>query len=154
VDISRSAISAAVALGAEAAVNPLTTDVVVAVRELTGGGAHVSIDALGSRATCVASVFGLRKRGRHVQIGLMVADDARAALPMDLVIARELEIVGSHGMAAHAYGEMLDRVASGELRPQQLVGRTIGLDDVPAELMSMDLPRIGAGITVVVPSGA
>jgi len=151
IDVSRSALAAAGALGAELVVNPATVDVVPAIRSFTAGGVHVSIDAVGSRATCLASIACLRKRGRHVQVGLMLVDDARASIPMDAVIAGELEILGSHGMAAHSYAEMLARVASGVLRPQQLVGRTIGLDDVPAEMMSMDLPRIGAGMTVIVP---
>lgn len=150
-DVSRSAIAAARELGAEVTINAATTDVVAAVHRVSEGGAHVSIDALGSLEVCLTSIACLRKRGRHVQIGLMTGDDARPPVPMDIVIGRELEILGSHGMAAHVYPEMLARVASGELRPEVLVGRTIGLDEVPAALASMDLPRIGAGMTVIVP---
>ena len=90
------------------------------VRELTGGGAHVSLDAIGAEAACAASVAGLRKRGRHVQVGLL-PDPPR--LPMDLVIARELELLGSHGMAARAYPELLALVEAGTLRPGDLITR-------------------------------
>ena len=38
----------------------------------TAGGAHVSIDAIGAEPAVAASVAGLRKRGRHVQVGLLL----------------------------------------------------------------------------------
>jgi D-arabinose 1-dehydrogenase-like Zn-dependent alcohol dehydrogenase len=98
-DISEAALRRAREAGAELAV-PAGTD----IRELTDGGAHASLDAIGSEAACGASIAGLRKRGRHVQIGLLPEPPR---VPMDLVIARELELLGSHGMAAHAYPEML-----------------------------------------------
>ena len=124
-------------------------DVAEAVREVTGGGAHVSLDALGSPATAAASIEGLRRRGRHVQVGLLPPAAGRADLPMERVIAQELEIVGSHGMAAHAYGPMMDMVQAGTLRPGLLVSRTIGLADVPPALAAMS----GAGFTMIRPRG-
>jgi alcohol dehydrogenase len=104
------------------------------LRELTSGGAHVSLDAIGHEAALTASVAGLRKRGRHVQVGLL-PDPPR--VPMDLVIARELELLGSHGMAAHAYPELLALVEAGRLRPGELVTREIPLDAAPAALVAM-----------------
>ena len=118
------------------------------VRRLTGGGARVSIDAFGSVATCGNSIRSLRKRGRHVQVGLMLADQALAAVPMDLVIANELEIVGSHGMAAHEYSAMLEEIASGRIDPRLLVGRTIGLAEAGAALAAMD-SHTTAGMTII-----
>src|SRR5947208_2010100 len=79
----------------------------------TGGGAHVSTDALGSADTCAASILSLRRRGRQVQIGLL---SRRPVLPIDRIIGYELEIRGSHGMAAHAYPQMLRLVSAGILR--------------------------------------
>jgi alcohol dehydrogenase len=117
------------------------------VREATGGGAHVSLDALGAPATCAASVESLRRRGRHVQVGLLPESPA---VPMGRVIAHELEIVGSHGMPAHAYGPMIDMVRAGTLRPGLLVTATIGLADAPAALAALgDATR--PGVTVIVP---
>ena len=124
--------------------------VAAAVREATGGGAHLSLDALGSHATCTASIEGLRRRGRHVQVGLLPAAQGRPALPMDLVIAYELELRGSHGMAAHAYPELLRLVTAGMLRPAELITRTIGLDEVPHALATMDRPAPG-GMCLIYP---
>ena len=122
-----------------------TEGLAATIGELTGGGAHVSIDALGSPAVAADSVRCLRRRGRHVQVGLLPG--APVPLPMDLVIARELEIYGSHGMAARDYPDMMRLVRDGTLRPGLLVGEVILLADVGRALAAMDGPG-GAGMTV------
>ena len=146
VDISSAALQWAARLGAQPIAG--TGDVASAVREATDGGAHLSLDAYGSKITSSNSIRSLRKRGRHVQVGLMLADQALAEVPMDLVVANELEILGSHGMAAHEYPEMLARIASGQIDPQLLVGRTISLDEAPAALAAMD-GSVHPGMTVI-----
>ncbi|BDG10749.1 zinc-dependent alcohol dehydrogenase family protein [Anaeromyxobacter paludicola] len=149
VDISEEKLRLARDLGAVATVNATAVpSVVERVRELTGGGAHVSIDALGHPATCFDSISNLRRRGRHVQVGLMLAEQARPAIPMDRVIAYELELRGSHGMQAHRYDAMLAMIASGKLAPGKLVGRTIGLEESIEALTTMDRFE-GSGVTVV-----
>jgi alcohol dehydrogenase len=138
VDVRPEALECARAMGAERVVNVSEQpDVPGAIRDLTGGGAHVSLDALGSRATCKNSVECLRKRGRHVQVGLMLAAEREAVVPMNLVIARELEILGSHGMAAHQYGAVFEMIRAGTLQPRLLVKKTVALDQAPAELEAM-----------------
>ena len=158
VDVSAEARQAALKMGARVVLDPgdasgaEVADVVARrVVEVTEGGAHVSLDALGQPSTALASVLGLRRRGRHVQVGLLLAEHARTALPMDRVVGWELEVYGSHGMAAHEYPAMLARVAAGDLRPDALVGRTIGLDVAGAALEAMSRPATTAGMTVVVP---
>jgi D-arabinose 1-dehydrogenase-like Zn-dependent alcohol dehydrogenase len=143
VDVSEPALIRAREAGAELAV-PAGTD----VRELTDGGAHAALDAIGSEAACAASIAGLRKRGRHVQVGLL-PDPPR--VPMHLVIGRELELLGSHGMAAHAYPEMLALVEAGRLRPSELVASRIGLEEAPQALVAMT-GASPAGITVITPN--
>ncbi|MEU2748142.1 zinc-dependent alcohol dehydrogenase family protein [Streptomyces collinus] len=151
VDVSARALELARTFGAakclDATAVPDTAD---AVRELTGGGAHLSLDALGSPGTCAASVNGLRRRGRHVQVGLLPSPAGTTPVPMARVIALELELLGSHGMAAHSYPPMLELVRGGVLRPDLLVTSTIGLDDVPAALAAMGTAP-GAGATVIEP---
>lgn len=147
VDVSPAALQRAGRLGATATVR--SDDPAAEVRALTGGGAHVSLDALGSPATAAASVRSLSRRGRHVQVGLLL-DPAGTVLPMDLVVAHELEVYGSHGMAAADYPAMLAVVTSGAVRLADLVGTVIGLADAPAALMAMDQPSSASGgITVV-----
>jgi len=143
VDVSDAAVARAVELGATAALDPGE------VHEVTGGGAHVSVDAVGSPDTAVASVRSLRRRGRHVQVGLLLGDQSTPPLPMDLVVAQELSVHGSHGMPAHQYAELLALVADGRIDPSLLVSRVIGLAEAPAALVAMSEPATTAGMTVV-----
>ena len=139
IDITDDKLRLARTLGATAVVNGTqVADVAKAVIELTGGGAHVSLDALGHPTTCFNSVANLRKRGRHVQVGLMLAENSPPAIPMARVIANELEVLGSHGMPAHRYDAMLTMIASGKLAPQRLVTRTVNLEQSIEVLTSMD----------------
>jgi len=151
VDVSEAALRLARSMGAEVTLDASGTDTAPVVREVTGGGAHVSLDALGSAATCASSVRGLRPRGRHVQVGLLPPDLGHPAVPMARVIALELEILGSHGMPAHDYGQLLSMVEAGRLRPDLLVTRRIGLDEAGSALAAMGEPGHPAGVTVVLP---
>ena len=138
-------------LGADLTLNSTNLpDVGDRVMALTGGGAHVSLDAFGSEATCATSIESLRRRGRHVQVGLLPESLGRPRLPMARVVWLELSIHGSHGMAAHEYERMLAMVADGTLRPDLLVTEVIGLDDAPAALAAMSGPT-APGTRVVVP---
>lgn len=148
VDIDQTKLELAHRLGAEIGILAATTDVRQAIVEHTRGGAHVSLDALGSRVTCYNSIACLRPQGRHVQVGLMLGTHADPPVPMGLVIAKELQIMGSHGMQAHRYGAMLDMILTGRLQPQLLVEKTIPLTQAPAALAAMDSFR-GSGITVI-----
>ncbi len=148
VDRSAAALSLAREFGAEVTLES-GDDSASRIRDITGGGARVSLDAVGSTATAIASIESLRPRGRHIQVGLLLGDDAAPALPMGQVIAKELEIYGSHGMAARDYPGMLDLVASGALRPERLVGDVIGLEAAGAALAAMSAPAPGRGVTVI-----
>lgn len=151
VDVSPGALELARSFGAEVLVDAAQSDPAPAVREATGGGAHLSLDALGSPGTCAASVRSLRPRGRHVQVGLLPPDLGHPAVPMARVIAHELEIVGSHGMPAHDYGELLALVSSGRLPVDRLVTRRITLAAAAEALPAMGRPGFPAGVTVVEP---
>ena len=148
IDIDDDKLSLARQLGAVATVNGASVaDVPEAVLEVTKGGVHVSLDALGHPLTCFNSIQNLRTRGKHVQVGLMLGDHATPPVPMAKVISKELEILGSHGMQAHRYDAMLDMINSGKLDPQRLVGDKISLDEAPASLMNMDkFQSVGATV--------
>jgi threonine dehydrogenase-like Zn-dependent dehydrogenase len=151
VDVSPKALDLARSFGAAECVDARNTpDTAATVRELTGGGAHLSLDALGSPATCAASVNGLRRRGRHLQVGLLPSPDGTTPVPLARAVALELELLGSHGMAAHTYPSMLELVRAGVLRPDLLVTSTITLDAVPDALAAMGSAP-GAGATVIEP---
>lgn len=149
IDISDSALELARSVGAVATVNvSREADVVEAVKAITQGGAHVSLDALGHPTTCFNSISNLRRRGKHVQVGLMLGDHTTPAVPMSKVIAHELEILGSHGMQAHRYGPMLDMIRTGKLQPGRMVRREISLSASIEALTNMNRFE-GAGVTVI-----
>jgi len=149
IDIHEATLDLARSIGAVATVNAQEVeDVVAAVLEISKGGVHVSIDALGSLQTCYNSISNLRKRGKHVQVGLMLGDQCNPAIPMDKVIAHELEIFGSHGMQAHQYGGLFEMINSGKLLPQKLIGKTISLEESLGALTEMD-SFSAVGVTVI-----
>jgi alcohol dehydrogenase len=147
VDVGAAPLERALELGAAHAVDGREGDAAARIRELTGGGAHVSIDAIGSATTAAASVRSLRKRGRHVQVGLLAGAEREPPVPMAELIARELEIAGVHGMPVGGYPALLRLVASGAVDPGRLIGRRIPLEEAGAALAAMDRPA--EGITVI-----
>ncbi len=149
VDIAEDKLALARSLGAAITINARSVaSVPEALIDATGGGAHVSLDALGHPETCFNSVLSLRRRGKHVQVGLMLGDHSTPRVPMSRVVAYELEILGSHGMQAHRYDVMMPMILSGKLRPELLVGREISLEESIEALMAMDEFQ-GTGTTVV-----
>lgn len=149
IDISDDKLEFAKTIGAVATVNSkLVANTIEAVKEITSGGANVSLDALGNPVTCFNSIANLRKRGKHIQVGIMEAEFRNTSIPMGLVIANELEIYGSHGMQAHKYPEMLEMIRQGKLQPQKLIGKTISLEESIEELVKMN-NFSGIGVTVI-----
>ncbi|OYO10872.1 alcohol dehydrogenase [Enemella evansiae] len=150
VDPNPAAGELAVSLGAAAALVP-DADLQERVVELTDGGAQVAVDAVGSEAAAATAIGSLRRRGRHVQVGLLPPTPQHPRIPMDRVIGWELDVFGSHGMAAADYPAMLELVSAGILQPERLLERTISLAEA-AEL----LPRLDSatptGITVIDPT--
>ncbi|GAA1145236.1 zinc-dependent alcohol dehydrogenase family protein [Kribbella jejuensis] len=144
IDTNPAALSLARTQGATHTVQA-SDSVVDRLREL--GGPHVTVDALGSGEIVQQALQALRPRGRHVQVGLLPAG---VNLDVGRLIGQELSWLGSHGMPAHAYPEMLDLVATGNLHPDRLITRTITLEETPAALAALS-NGTPAGVTVIAP---
>ena len=146
--VGLSAVQVCVALGASVAVVDPSPEAVALARSFGAVASlddpHVTIDAIGDPGVVETALSLLRPRGRHVQVGLLPA--AQPVVPMGRVLTRELQVLGSHGMAAHEYPAMLSLVASGALRPDLLVGRTVGLAEAGQALVDIGTTP---GITVV-----
>ncbi len=152
VDVNDEALALADRLGAH--VVPVGTrhrpsDIADQVREILPDGANIGIDAVGSTALATASLLSLRRRGRHVQVGLM--NGSTASLPIGDIVARELVVLGSHGMAASDYPELLAHVEAGRLQPQQLVTGTVGLAGAASALVGMGSSGQPSGIRLIDP---
>ncbi len=132
VDLNPDNLQLARAMGAEFVIDGRSShDPAGEVLELTKGGAHVSVDALGIAETCVNGIRSLRKGGRHLQLGLTTKKEAgHVSVPIDLMIVRELKIIGSVGMPSHRFDAMVPLVASGRLAPGKLMAGEIRLSEV------------------------
>ncbi|MGN8133032.1 zinc-dependent alcohol dehydrogenase family protein [Paenarthrobacter sp. 22069] len=150
VDRNPGALSMAASLGADHVLAADGADIPAQVHAITGGS-HVSVDAVGSEQTCADALLSLRRHGRHVQVGLLPPVDGHPRVPMARVIAWELQVLGSHGMAAADYPGMLALIASGALEPQRLIERVVGLDEAAELLPRMDSANV-AGMTMVDPT--
>ena len=149
IDTSSAALQRAGDLGAQILLAADGGDTADNIQKLVGG-VHLSMDAIGSPVAAAASVRSLRRRGRHVQVGLLLGENASPRMPMDRILAWELSIHGSHGMAAADYPRMLQMIADGRLDPSRLVGMTVDLAGAGPALAAMDGPASARGMTVVV----
>jgi D-arabinose 1-dehydrogenase-like Zn-dependent alcohol dehydrogenase len=151
VDRNPEALAVAADLGAAHVLRADGSDIPAAVADLTGDGSHVAVDAVGTEQTCADAILSLRRRGRHVQVGLLPPVGGHPRVPMERVIGWELDVLGSHGMAAADYPDMMALIEQGLLRPQRLVERTIGLEEAATLLPGFDRATV-AGMTMVDPA--
>ncbi|WP_298752122.1 alcohol dehydrogenase catalytic domain-containing protein [uncultured Serinicoccus sp.] len=151
VDRNPQALAVAAGLGVEHTVLADGGDVPAAIHDLTGGGSHVAVDAVGSEQTCSDALLGLRRRGRHVQVGLLPGVVGHPRVPLERVIGWELDLLGSHGMPAVDYPAMLALIERGSLAPERLVERVVGLEEA-AELLPVFDRAVVAGMTLIDPS--
>lgn len=150
VDVNEEALILARSLGATKTLNAATShDVAEEIRTLTGGGAHVSIDALGITATFHNSIRSLRKLGRHVQIGMPLEQHASPIIPLlETVYARQISIMGTRGIPASRFPAIFGMIAAGRLDPAKLVTKRIALSEAGTALAALDRFQ-GAGVTVI-----
>lgn len=148
VDIDPAALALASTLGAEVTVDSSQTGFIDRILDVTSGGSHVSIDAVGRTETVRNSLASLRKHGRHVQVGLLLAEHGEPAIPMGPVITGEREILGVRGMPATDYDRVFELVESGAVDPARLVTGTVSLEGASDVVESMGDFR-GVGVTVI-----
>jgi alcohol dehydrogenase len=149
VDPNEHARERAEALGATETVDPSEVDPVEAIRERTGGGADVSVDALGIAETCRNSVRCLRERGTHAQIGLTTDKErGEVSLPTDWMTRWEITFVGSRGIPPTRYEALFDLIDASDVDPGALVARELALGEVSDRLAAMGEYRT-EGVEVV-----
>lgn len=150
VDIMDEKLELAKKLGAHDVVNAKKTNAVQAVKDLTWGGANVSMDALGIAETVQNSILCLTNRGRHVQVGLSTRDEqGMVSVPIDLITALELQVRGSLTMPAFQYPQMMAHITNGMLDPSRLVTKKVKLEEAPDILKSMtEFKTVGQNVVV------
>ncbi len=148
VDIVPEKLAHALSLGAEAAVDAREGSTAAQIRAITGGGAHVSVEALGIAATTNASIECLRPLGRHVQIGMPVGHTARMEINMNAVYMGNLALYGTRGMPSWRYPSLLSLIEGAAVDLTPLIAREIALSEVSRELAAFDGPT-PPGVAVV-----
>ena len=151
IDINDATLNKAKEFKADFTINSLKEDPVQTIKELTNNhGADVAVDALGSEITANQSVLSLKRRGKHIQLGLLLTPDGKTPIPMARAIAYELDILGSHGMAAIDYPQMLDLIIQGKLKPQDLITKEVSLEEGADLLKNLDKSP-STGVTIFKP---
>lgn len=148
VDVVPARLTHALSLGAEHVINAAEGDTAARIREVTGGGAHVSIEALGIEATANASIECLRPLGRHVQVGLPTGHTATMQLNMNAVYMKQLALFGTRGMPAWRYPSLLSLIETGRVDVRPIVARHVGLSQASGELRAFDGP-MPPGVAVI-----
>ncbi len=150
VDIVDEKLELAKNLGATHTVNAASTDDVgEAIRDLTGGGVHVSIEALGITQTLHNSLRGLRKLGRHVQIGQPLDAHADPVIPLlETVYQRQITLMGSRGLPANRFPTLFEMIAAGRIDPSRLIGKRISLEEAGGIFELMD-DYADVGVTLI-----
>ncbi|KIT14682.1 zinc-binding dehydrogenase [Jannaschia aquimarina] len=147
VDVVQEKLDHALSLGIDSAVMA-GEDTAARIREITGGGAHVSVEALGIPATVNASLECLRPLGRHVQVGMPVGHTARMEVDMSAVYQGNLALFGTRGMPSWRYSSLLALIESGAVDLAPMIAREVALSDVSAELAAFDGPT-PPGVAVI-----
>ncbi len=149
VDLDDQKLELAKKVGAAHTLNGKKTDAIKAIADITHGGAHVAVDALGIATTCRNAILSLRKQGRSLQIGLTTqAEKGEVALPIDMMVLMELQLIASLGMPASNYPLMLQMVEAKKLRPKEMVSKTISLEEASGVLEGMGSFQ-SVGVTVI-----
>ena len=148
VDVVEEKLTYAKGLGADAVVNAAKGDAAEAVREITGGGADLALEALGIEATVVGAMRSLRKLGRMVMVGMPAGEHVNMCLPMDVVYSGQLAFYGTRGMPAWRYPSLLNLIEAGQVDLSPLVTRHIRLSEASAELAAFDAPAT-PGVAVI-----
>ena len=148
VDVVAGRLTHALSLGAEHVINAAEGDTAARIREVTGGGAHVSIEALGIEATANASIECLRPLGRHVQVGLPTGHTATMQINMNAVYMKQLALFGTRGMPAWRYPSLLSLIETGRVDVRPIVARHVGLSQASGELRAFDGP-MPPGVAVI-----
>ncbi len=149
IDLDSAKLELAKGVGAAHVINGKKEDPVQRVIDITKGGAHVAVDALGIATTCRNAIMSLRKQGRHLQIGLTTAaEKGEVSLPIDRMVTMELQVIASLGMQASHYPGMLQMVEAGKISPKKMVTGTCDLNGINKVFEEMNTFQ-NVGVTVI-----
>ena len=114
----------------------MQSDVAAKIRDITSGGAQVSIEPLGHETTTNVSVECLATLGRHVHVG-MPSGDGMMHINMQVIYAKQLAFYGTRGMPAWKYPLLQSMIERGGVDLSPMLVPAISLSAASAELRAM-----------------
>ncbi len=137
-------LALASAFGADLAVDVVADDPVAVLRSASGGLADVVVDVTAKAPAAFAQAVGLARAGGTVVVaGTRGFDTGAPGFVPDLVVMKELRILGALGVDATAYRAALELLTSGRYPFESLPRRCVGLDDLEDLLATMAGERDG-----------
>jgi S-(hydroxymethyl)glutathione dehydrogenase/alcohol dehydrogenase len=128
VDIAEDRLKTATELGATATVNATKTDAVAAVRDITGHGADIVLEAIGQPRTFRQATEMVSDGGRCVMVGIAPVGLA-AEVEITRLVRRKIQVCGSFGgRPRQDLADLARLAADGLLDPSALVSRRFPLE--------------------------
>jgi L-iditol 2-dehydrogenase len=128
VDLEDSKLELAKQLGADVGLNPKSTDVVRAVRELTGGrGTDVALEVVGAGKPIETAIHGVKKGGTVTLVGNITP---KVEIPLQVVVSRQLRLQGSAASSGE-FPQCIDLLARGAIRVDPIITALAPLEDGP-----------------------
>ncbi len=117
----------ALALGADAALDPAAKELLDRVRELAGAGFDVVFEASGAPPALRCAFDLVRPGGVIVQIGTLGTEDV--PLPANQLMVREIQLLGSFRYA-NVFDDAIRLVAAGRLKLPSLITSVLPLAEI------------------------
>lgn len=147
VDIVDSKLEVAKKLGAQNTINARDMEdkaLLKLIRNLTGGGADISIEAIGNPKTIVLGANSVKPGGCHCQVGYTHHD-----VPINAarLMFREIEIKGSLGCRPVDYPKIIEMVRTGKIQLEPVVTHKFKLEEINDAL---ELMRKGESLRSII----
>jgi alcohol dehydrogenase len=123
--------------GADLAVDVASSDPVAALREATGGGADVVVDVTARAPAALGQAVALARAGGTIVLAGTRASPETPGFWPDLVVYKELRILGALGVDAPAYRAALEVLGTGRYPFAALPRCCAPLEEAEALLQSM-----------------
>jgi 6-hydroxycyclohex-1-ene-1-carbonyl-CoA dehydrogenase len=126
VDVKEKKLNFAKDFGADEVFFP-SEDVAKKIRKITGGGAHVAVDAVGNPSVMQTAFSAIRTGGKLLIMGY---SNQNMTINAGRIMFREMEIVGTLGCPPYLYPRLIDLVKMGKIKVKELVTHKFSLEKI------------------------
>lgn len=128
-DMSDQRLERARLIGADEIINPGLVNPRMRVDEITGGrGVDIAFEAVGLSAACQQTIDVTRDRGTIIWIG---NSERMVKVDMQMIVTRELSVLGSYGMSEQDFTRALHMLADGLIPAKHIIDRRARIEEGP-----------------------